>query len=197
MSFETSARALLTVFCAGFAVSLASAQAGYMEVGMNGNYRKAYLDEVNTSEAQALSGSVAYYFGAMSALEASYTYGSAKTELKFPDRPDQITTVNYELGGLDLVITLAGPDAPIRPYVKGGGAYIIRKDTSFRTGGQEVVVSGQSGRDTGLVPSAGAGFKISIAKLISLKFGVEGWAATPRNTNLWDVMYRAGVSVMF
>jgi hypothetical protein len=179
------------------AIFAATAQAGYMELGVNGNYRKAYLDQVNSSEAQAMTGSFAYYFGAMSALEANYTYGSAKTILKFNDRPEQTTQVDYEMAGLDLVVTLAGQDAPIRPYVKGGAAYIIRKDTSFRTGGTEIVVGGQPGTDTGLVPSAGAGLRIGIAKAIAIKLGVEGWASTPRNTGLWDVMYRAGVSVMF
>lgn len=175
-----------------------SAHAGMWELGVNGNYRKAYMNADNTTDASALTGSIAFYFGTMSALEGSYTYGSAKTRLALKDRPNQTVTVFYEMIGLDLVITLTGQDSVIRPYIKGGGAYILKKDTFFAEDGRTaIMVTGQSGEDTGLVPSAGAGVKINLSRVLSLKLGVEGWSSTPRNAGLWDTMYRAGVSLLF
>lgn len=177
---------------------LVPARAGMWEVGVNGNQRKAFMNADNITEAAALTGSVAYYFGLMSALEASYTYGSSQTRLQFAERSRQKVSVFYEMAGLDLVITFASQDAPIRPYIKGGGAYILRKDTYFEEDGRAaILVTGQSGLDTGLVPSAGAGVRIVLSRVLSLKVGAEGWAATPRNPGLWDTMYRAGISLMF
>lgn len=172
--------------------------AGLWEVGVNGNHRLANLDAHNSTEATAVTGSVAYYFGAMSALEGSYTYGYAKTRLKFTDRPAQTVQVFYDMAGADLVITLLSQESPIRPYVKGGAAYIIAKDTYFSEDGSRTIkLTGIRGEDTGFVPSAGAGVKISLNRIISIKLGAEGWASSPRNSNIWDVMYRGGISVMF
>ena len=188
---------ILTLLIAHF-VSISIANAGLWEIGVNGNHRVANLDANNKTEATAITGSLAYYFGMMSALEGSYTYGYAKTALNFTDRPGQTVQVFYDMVGLDLVITFMGQDSPIRPYIKGGGAYIIAKDTYFQEAGSRTIkLTGVRGEDTGLVPSAGAGIKINISRLVSIKLGAEGWAATPRTPGLWDVMYRGGVSVMF
>lgn len=181
------------VLCALILGFLPQASAGYLELGVSGSYKQSYIDTDSWELTTAYTASVDWYFALQSALELSYTNGSQQTYLHFDDRPSQTTTNYFELVGLDFVYTFFSPEVVVRPYLKGGAAYLLRKDLVFDTAGQTVVLN----QDTGLVPSAGAGAKISITRDFAIKLGVDGWASTPGTAKRWDYVARAGVSWMF
>ena len=168
-----------------------------MEVGISGSYRKSYIDTQSYDESEAWTGSLDYYFAPSSAIELSYTDGLSIQNLHSDSGiPDQTTSIYYEMAGVDLVLTLLKPGDVIRPYIKGGGAYILKKDLAYATGGQVVVIGGQWGTDLGFVSNAGAGIKIAITRDFAIKAGAEGWASSPSNSSEWDIMGHLGVDWM-
>ncbi len=170
--------------------------AGFIEIGGSGNYRISQLNEDNYQKSLSYTGSISYYFWEMSALELSYTQGTQVSVLKISDTDSKTTTTTYfEMSGLDLVLTLADKQSIFLPYIKGGGAYIVKK--------MESQVEGFAPKPAqpvyGAVPSAGVGFKIKLTQALSFKAGVDGWRSPPGNSKkaIWDYAGRAGLSWMF
>jgi outer membrane protein W len=175
------------------------AHAAFIEIGASGSYKKSNIDVGAYDEASSLTGSVAYIFDEMSALELSYTNGYSKRVV--PSNLagyDHATTLFYEMVGLDLVITFGGQESFLRPYVKAGAGYIMRKRLVDQYQNLPASILDQP---TGAVPSAGFGLKLSLTKSLSLKAGVEAWTSRPlvggqTNPDL-DVSARAGLSWLF
>jgi len=170
---------------------LSSAQAGFIEIGATGSYRSSYVNEYNYSKTQALTGSLAYYFWEMSAIEVSYTNGTNQTFGRTITNEDYIATTTFEFVGVDLVLSLAGKQAPFRPYFKIGGSY-QRKKISYEQGYfspfiQEVY---------GFAPTVGAGFKLMLTEALAFKLGGDAWGS-PDNTNRFDLAASAGLSWLF
>src|SRR5574338_699245 len=97
------------VFLIPFMLLASTANAGFYEISATGNYRKSFLDKDNYQESISYTGSVSYYFWEMSALELSYTLGRQIAALKTsPTDTKTFLTTDFEMYGLDLVITFAG-----------------------------------------------------------------------------------------
>ncbi len=170
------------------------AQAGVFEIGASGNYRISRLDEDNYSEMVSYTGTISYYFWEMSALELSYTQGTQITVMLIPGDNKTTTTTGFQMGGADLVLTLADKQSLFQPYVKLGGAY-LRKEMV-----REIETLGKDRLPTseGIVPSAGVGFKIRLTNALSLKAGVDAWTSPPsQDRTTIDYAARAGISWMF
>lgn len=170
-----------------------SASAGFIELGASGNYRISRINTDNYQELISYTGSLAYYFWEMSAIELSYTQGSQVVVVTpDPTSRTKITTF-FELIGADLVLTLADKQSFFQPYIKAGGAYtkkvIVRE------------VINQSDRipsRDGLVPSAGLGFKLNFTNAFSIKVGVDAWSSPPGQDPVTvDYAGRGGISWIF
>lgn len=168
------------------------ASAGVVELSALGNYRKVSSDEFNYTETQALTGSIAYYFWAMSALELSYTSGTQKSAVRGTTTSNTtisyITLVDFVVYGADLVITLASPESAFKPYMKVGAAYQVQRATVKVDNVDAITIPEKSGT----YPSAGVGFKLDITKSLAFKAGADAVFGTQT-----DISARAGLSWMF
>ncbi|CAN5481700.1 hypothetical protein BH10BDE1_BH10BDE1_24680 [soil metagenome] len=179
---------------------VAPAQAGFVEIGGSGSYKKSNIGTDSFDESQSLTASFSYYFDESSALELSYTDGISRRVIGQTQPDGQLTNMYYKMVGLDLVLTLGEREATFRPYVKVGGVYIMDKRivTQYWSGGN-VFPENTRQDPAALVPSAGVGFKISLTKSWSLKVGAEAWSSRSISEQPVTVDYsgRVGLSCMF
>lgn len=173
-------------------------QAGFIEVGASGSYRRANIDENSFDEARSLTGSLSYYFSEASALELSYTDGQNKRVI---GDNSHVTSMYYTLIGLDFVYTIGGRESAFRPYVKAGANYIVQKRIvdQYRLSDGSYNPATIIEEDPALVPSAGVGFKMAITQQLSIKVGVDAWSSRPLNKEpvQYDYAGRVGLSLMF
>jgi hypothetical protein len=189
-----------SVFALVFTLMLTSvAQAGFVEVGASGTYRKSNVGADIFSESYSVTGSISYLFDEMSAIELSYTEGYGKTFVGATTAGATREITNHAtMASLDFVLTFGDRDAVLRPYIKAGAGYLINKEIT-----EDIVGFGPrtTHEPVGIVPSAGLGFRLAITKTLSFKAGVDGWSSQPigkenRNSKI-DYAGRAGISWMF
>lgn len=188
-----------------FALAFSSlSKAQFIELGGSASYKKTNFAPGAYDQSSSLTASMSYIFDEMSAVELSYTNGVSKqsvpTNLVTNGVVDNHnTTVFYELIGLDLVLTMGSADWTIRPYIKAGTAFILRKRLIDQI--ENFPASPPDDEPTGFVPSAGFGFKLTLTKSLSLKAGVEAWTSAPlvggQSSPSMDVSARAGLSWLF
>lgn len=168
------------------------AAAGFLELGATANYRRSTISDENYQESISYTGSISYYFWEMSAIEVSYTQGYSKLVVT-PFGGDRSTTeTDFSLLGLDLVLSFAGRKDMFQPYIKVGGAHISKEIyRQSAEGFSKVLIAEQSG----VVPSAGIGFKIKISERFSVKVGVDAWTSPLEEDPVTvDFAGRAGIS---
>lgn len=165
------------------------ARAGYFEISASGSYRKTTYDKDNYYEYRSATGSIAYYFWEMSALELSYTRAITNEQ-----KTDYESRGFIEMYGADLIFTMGGKQSLFQPYIKFGAAYQI-KESSYKLVNQDAV---ELEPIKGVSPSAGVGFKLIFAKNFALKFGIDVWSS-PLNEeeSTYDYAGRAGISWIF
>lgn len=192
----------LAIFSALTALIISSsAQAGFIEVGASGTYRKQNVGADIFAESYSITGSLSYLFNEMSAIELSYTEGYGRTVIGSAPTSgatkELVSTAT--MASLDFVYTFGEKNAVLRPYLKAGAGYLIKKEII------EVIAGGFPNRtyqeDTGIVPSAGVGFRLALTQTLSFKVGVDGWSSQPigkenRNSKI-DYAGRAGISWLF
>ena len=177
-----------------------TANAGFIEVGVSGSYKKSNIGEKAYDESQSLTGSLSYYFDESSALELSYTDGINRRMIGEGEANGQLTNMYYKMMGLDFVLTMGTRESNLRPYVKVGGVYIVEKRIVSQTWLNNVVYSAAPIEDPpALVPSAGVGFKLSLTKEWSLKVGLEAWTSRPVSQTPVTIDYagRVGLTWLF
>ena len=177
------------------------AQAGFIEVGGSGSYRKSNIDSSSTDEARSLTGSVAYYISDASAFELSYTDGLSKREIS-PGMPSgNVTKLSYRTVGLDFIYTFGKREDSFRPYFKVGANYIVLKRvvTQYYDSSGNPFAPSEVDGDTGLVPSAGVGFRIGLTESLAFKAGVDAWSSQTLGTGsmAFDYIANVGLSLMF
>lgn len=147
--------------------------AAFTELGASINYRRTSIDSSNYSESTSYTGSISYYFWERSALEFSYTSGIGKLSSKATGVSElaQIQIAQFSMTSIDLVLSLSGREDPIQPYVKFGGGYVDKKIFKENDIEGRRLIQKQSG----VVPSAGAGIKFSLTQSLSLKLGIDAW----------------------
>lgn len=190
----------LTLFSLLFSLLTSSAaQAGFIEVGASGSYRKQNVGIDIFSESYSITGSISYLFDEMSAIELSYTEGFGRTVVGATTAGATKELVSSAtMASLDFVYTFGDKGAMLRPYLKAGAGYLLKKEIT------EVIVGFPNrtyNEDTGFVPSAGVGFRLALTQTLSLKIGVDGWSSQPigkenRNSKI-DYAGRAGISWLF
>lgn len=190
-------------FALAFLVFSTSAFAGFVEIGASVNYRRNSIDENNYSDTTSYTGSMSYYFWDRSAIELSYTYGLGKLSSKADGVGEiqRIQIAQFSMTSADLVLSLAGKEDLIQPYLKFGAGYVDKSIfLEDELTGRRLIKT-----QTGIVPSAGVGLKILLSKSLSLKLGVDAWTSPPDDKNAdgsdrkdsIDYAGRAGLSWMF
>lgn len=189
--------AILSLFFALLFSSLA--QAGFVEVGASGTYRKSNVGADIFSESYSVTGSVSYLFDEMSAIELSYTEGYGRTVMGAASAGAVKQLSNHvTMASLDFVYTMGAKDAVLRPYIKAGAGYLLTKEVTEQVQG---FAANTTQEDTGFVPSAGIGFRLALTQTLSLKLGLDGWSSQPigkqNGSSKIDYAGRAGISWLF
>ena len=157
------------------------------------------FDDDNFSRSLSHTGSFAWYFMQMSALELSYTRGEGQISSVDSGGNTIRFRTDLKMYGADIVFTLAGKDWAFQPYVKGGAAWvdkkIFRKETSVSP--EEQLVTETDKDDA--VPSMGVGFRFKITQALRLKASYDRWRSgkDANGEEQWDNAVRAGISVFF
>jgi hypothetical protein len=152
--------------------SVSAAQAFYTELGASYSQKTTTFDQNNSSESESVTGSISLYFLERVALELSYTdaYGVRK-EKAFSGDAQRTTTQKSQIMGADLILMFADKKSLFQPYIKGGGAQIVRN--------QEVKIEGldtyKIAPETATVPSYGVGLKISLTESFGIKLSYDVW----------------------
>lgn len=165
----------------------------YSELGSNYNYKKSTYDANNNFEQQSSTFSLSFYFWEQLGLELSYTNGLAiKKELASYSQALLTTTTQYsDVYGADLIYVLAGKQSKLQPYIKGGAAYVKKR--------QVIQAYGQPASEItpapGVAPSYGAGFKFFLTESLALRAGYDV-IHTPidESTKVDDIAGRIGLS---
>jgi outer membrane protein W len=170
--------------------------AGFIEIGASGNFKKVNVADEVTDTQQSMTGSLAYLFDEMSALELSYTDGQQKTVVTSNTGNGQIMQIDYSMVGLDFILTLGARDAVLRPYMKLGVAYILEKRRKTTFEGFPPTIQKE---DPAMVPSGGIGFRFLLSKNLSLKAGMDAWTSKSISDDNVKIDYagRVGLSWMF
>jgi hypothetical protein len=186
-------KSLLRFGLAVIFLSVSQSQAGYFEFSATGSYRTNTVNEYTYSRTQSVTGSLAYYFWEMSALEFSYTDALSRSFGRTAiSGQDYIETSRVKLIGADLVISFAGRQSSFRPYIKMGAA-----EQSKTWIYEEGLVNTRVDSD-GLSLTGGFGFKFLLSENFALKAGVDGWTNPLNETKrIIDYAANAGVSWMF
>lgn len=188
-------------FVCTFALLLTAqnAHALFTELSLSYNYKKTNFDEQNMTESQGTTTSISFYIWERVALEVAYTnslFVKKESEVSTPGS----TSIRRVTQKSDIYETnlqyLLTPDrkATFQPYIKGGAAYISKR--------QEVQVDGDfpwEQRPTpGWGPSLGIGAKIFMTDALSLRLSYD-LVRTPIDgtTTADDISGRAGISWMF
>lgn len=173
-----------------------SAHAVYTEMGANYNYKKSTYDSNNTFEQQSSTISLSFYFWEQLGIETSYTNGLAVKREKSSGITSLLTTTTQysDIYGLDLIYVLAGKQSKFQPYVKGGAAY-VKKRQVIQADGQQ---ASEINPPIGIAPSYGVGFKFFLTESLAIRAGYDV-LNTPidENTKADDIAGRVGLSWVF
>lgn len=173
-----------------------SAAAGFIELGASANYRSSGYDKDNYIQSLTYTASFSYYFWELCAWELNYTTGYSKQSSKAIGASELRTTVedNIEMVSMDLVLSFAGRQDPIRPYIKAGAGHLTKERYRQIEGFSKDKISTQKG----VVPSGGVGISVNLTKEFSIKVGVDAWTSpTNQEPVVVDYAGRAGISWIF
>lgn len=170
------------------------AQAVFVELGINYAYKKSTYDGLNNTEQQSTTGSLSFYAWEQLGIELSYTNGLYVQKAKSYGSSValQRTTTQYsDIYGADLIYLLTGKQSRFQPFIKGGAAY-IRKKQIVQDDGQP---ANEAVPPAGVAPSYGAGLKYFLTESLAIRAGYDV-IRTPidSNTTVDDVTGRVGLS---
>ena len=179
-------RILFTLFITIFGLP---AYSGIMELGGSLSYRSSHFDAENYKTSFSVTTTVSYYFWEMSAIELSYTNGLEKMRLKEGTAQAYTLLTGFEMMGADFVFTFAGRESSFQPYIKLGAANISKEVYREVEGNAKTKISETSG----LVPSAGIGFKIKLSKTFSIKIGIDAWISNDESLEDIRIIFRTNI----
>ncbi len=186
------------VFTSVFLVGPSIALAMNMELGLNYSYKKTLVDQNNSTEQQGITGSISFYLWERVALETSYTNSlyvkREKIDSLLSGSSQRTTTQFADIYGADLIYVLADRKAPLQPHIKGGLAYVKKRQTS-QTDNQPM--GDPIEPKPGWAPSYGVGLKFFLTEAIAIKISYDV-VRTPIDDTTFadDVGGRVGLSWM-
>lgn len=167
------------------------ASAMYTEFGLSQSYKKTSFSEFTTAESEMLSGSVSFYLWENAALELSYTKGLVVQKEKDVVQPTRTVTQHSTVYGTDIVIAFAEKRSTFQPFIKGGAAYIEKKQVTQDEG----TPSFETNLPARYVPSYGVGIKIKLTDAFGVSTSLDVWKDDSTSTN--DIASRTGITWMF
>lgn len=162
----------------------------YTEFGLSQSYKKTAFSETNYVESEMLSGSVSFYLWERVALEVSYTQGLAIRQEEESTSQTLTITQYSTVYGSDLILGFAGRESTFQPYIKGGVAYIQKRQVAQDSGNPAY----ETTPTPGYVPSYGGGLKIKLTENFGLNAGIDVWKDDATQTN--DIATRTGLTWM-
>lgn len=171
--------------------------AAYVELGVSYNYKKSTYDGNNNTEQQSTTGSVSFYAWEQIGIELSYTTGLYVQKSKNTVNATSLvrTTTQYsDIYGFDLIYVIWGKPNKFQPYIKGGGAYIKKKQI-VQDEGQ---LPGEVLPPVAWAPSYGVGFKYFLTEALAIRAGYD-ILHTPIDNGVAvdDIAGRIGLSWIF
>ena len=169
----------------------------YTELGLSYNYMKRTFDSLDSVENQGTTGSLALYIWDQVAIELSYTNGlyvKKERESSASTTSQRVTTQYSDTYESDLIYVFADKKAMFQPYVKGGAAYIKKK--------QVIQIDNDAPFDAspspGWAPSVGVGAKFMLSDSFGIRASYDA-VRTPidDNTSADDLTGRVGLSWIF
>ena len=175
---------LLLLLISGRAEALAT------ELGLTYGYQKKTFNATNFYQTESKAASLSIYFLERMALELSYTdsfYESHESD----SNSTRIVQQSSQFADGSLVFMLLTKGTPVQPYIKGGAAYITKRQTIKYENASAIDIP----VSTGWAPSYGAGLKILLTEKFSVKLSYDV-VQTPLSdgTNSDDSTFRAGLS---
>lgn len=160
------------------------------EFGVSYGYSKRTFNSTNFYQTDSKSASLSFYLFEKWALETSYTesfYESQESDTNSTRTVQQ----SSQIANGSIVYMMYDRKNMVQPYVKGGAALIKKKQVVKYLNASAIEIPESSG----WAPSYGAGLKIVISELFSIKLGYEIWQ-TPLsdNTSSDDTSFKAGLS---
>jgi opacity protein-like surface antigen len=169
----------------------------YTEIGVNYAYKKSFIDSTNSSEQQGTTGSISLYFWEQVALEISYTnslYVKKELNAASPSTSIRTTTQIADVYGADLIYVFADRKAAWQPYIKGGVAYVNKRQSTQIDNNPPF----PAGPYTGSAPSYGVGLKFFLTDALAIRSGYDV-VNTPIDNSSYaqDINGRIGLSWIF
>lgn len=158
--------------------------------------RSSRIDDNNYTQSQSWTGSVAWYFLEMSAIELSYTNGLGEQSLMAAGDPGQTHYYQVvEMVGADIVLTMASRSSFIQPFVRAGAAH-LRKRIYQKDYLGDITPYGAAVDK--IVPSYGVGLNIKLTEAFGIKGSYDRWqSGSNGNSAIWDDAVKAGISWYF
>jgi hypothetical protein len=182
MSVQSFKRVAALALLIGAAWHTRAAQAGVFELSANGFYFLQNFGLIEGQKSYEISqrygGGLAYHFTESTSIELQYMHSKTIDVFGFSQTDSMGQNLTYLLNtnndvqnlSLNLVLDIMGKNSAFRPYVMGGGGYMIRK--KITTGKQlatdlspEQQINAQVDPETRSASAdAGLGFKIAVAE---------------------------------
>lgn len=169
-----------------------------VELGVNYSYKKTFIDSMDNVEQQGTTGTVSMYFWERLAVELSYTNGlyvkKERQDASVNSTTIRVTTQYSDIYGLDLIYVFADRKARFQPFVKGGIAYIKKRQTVQIGTDPSFTIE----PNPGYAPGYGAGIKFFFTESMAIRASYDV-VKTPidSNTTADDISGRVGISWMF
>ncbi len=178
---------LIATCVLGLLFSGAESYAGNFELSFNGSYFKRNNGPIAGANSfttiQSLGGGVGYYFVQNTGIELSYK-NSKSTDIFNQEVPSIVnpvtTTRSTELDDISvsLILEMGGRKSSVRPYVRGGVGYMVRKTaqsgTTRAVGGSETLPIYLGGVSTTNSMSANTGLGVKFFFLSSTALELSG-----------------------
>lgn len=208
----------MKAFVLGFALvfgflSASAAHAGFFEISANGSFFKynngLVGGEPSSTIIRRLGGGLGYRFLQNTSIELNYTH--SRNQDQFTQDSAQISSIwrieklsEFQNLSLSLVIEFTGKNSPFRPYIRGGGGYMIRKTTLAGKATNritEVVTDlefNQEPETQTASADGGIGFKLFVADSIALEFSGNVYATDLDKSEIYlHYSYTGGLRFVF
>lgn len=178
--------------------SSGTANAMFYELGISYNYMKRSFSSLDDIEGEGTTASISFYAWEQVALELSYTnsiYVKREREYNLTtSNAQRITTQYSDVYETNLIYVFADKKATLQPYIKGGAAYIKKKQVVKI----DTTTSDPVEPKPGWAPAYGVGMKILLSDSFAIKMSYDT-VQTPidDNTTANDINGRVGLSWIF
>lgn len=170
----------------------------FIELGLNYAYKKTLFSDVDYIEQQGTTFSLSFYVWERIAIETSYTNGlyvkQEKESASIGNNSLRTTTQWSDIYGGDLIYVFADRKATFQPYIKGGMAFIKKRQRTQIDNAAPI----EPADVTGTAPSYGVGFKVFFTEAMAIRVGYDVIQTPVDNTTTAnDLNGRVGISWIF